>query len=465
MDGAPQATDLRPLIARATGLLARIGVSRGERLLTQLPNSAETLSIGIACQLEGVVQVPLHPDLPPREVTEIVEDARPAAALVAPEVGRPEGVASQSYAPGDLHDERPRDPGAAWPLTRPMSYTSGTTGRRKGVWVGVRDESWGREVVLDEHRAFQRRHGARHLVVSPLHHSGPFRFASVTALLGGEVAVLPRFDAELLRSALREVRPTSLFCVPTHIQRLLALGDVRADDLSSLDLLAHAGAPCPVPLKEQVLELAPEGAVWEFYGSTEGQFTVCPPQVWRRSPGTVGHARPDRQLEVRDDDGRAVAEGEIGTVWVHAPEHASWEYWDAPQRTTEAWDGDAFTVGDLGHLDDGLLTLAGRPGDLVITGGVNVYPAEVERRLLEHPAVAEAVVFGVPDEEWGERVVAAVVPWPSEQPDPEEIRRHARAGLQPAKVPKEVRVVHDLPRTSTGKTERTGLAEALGFDY
>jgi acyl-CoA synthetase (AMP-forming)/AMP-acid ligase II len=345
-----------------------------------------------------------------------------------------------------------------------MAYTSGTTGRRKGVWVGVHDASRGREVVHDEHDAFERRHGDVHLVVSPLYHSGPLRFATVTALLGGRVAVLPSFDARVWRDTLRTVRPTSLFCVPTHLRRLLALDDVGADDLASLDLLAHAGAPCPVPLKRQVIDLAPSGSVWEFYGSTEGQFTVCPPALWQRAPGSVGAARPGRRLEIRpsadggDDD-------DVGTVWVHAPDHASWQYFRAPRRTGQAWDGDAFTVGDLGHLDDvdgqAVLTLDGRPGDLVITGGVNVYPAEVERHLLDHPGVAEAAVFGVPDDDWGERLVAAVVAWPGHELDGEQLRTWARRRLAGARVPKRIRVVDDLPRTPTGKVRRVGLATAL----
>jgi long-chain acyl-CoA synthetase len=172
-----------------------------------------------------------------------------------------------------------------------MAYTSGTTGRRKGVHAGVHDEAWGARWIEDEHAAFAHRHGDTHLVVSPLYHSGPFRHALVTALLGGRLAVLPRFDVDRVARRAATVRPTSLFCVPTHLHRLLASPDDHADLLASLTLLAHAGAPCPVPLKEQLLEVAPDGATWEFYGSTEGQFTTCPPDEWQAAPGTVGTAR------------------------------------------------------------------------------------------------------------------------------------------------------------------------------
>ncbi|MDQ4129795.1 MAG: acyl--CoA ligase, partial [Actinomycetota bacterium] len=459
----PAAYDLEPLVHRVTGLLRRLGLDEGERVVTLVGNTPEALALGLACQLAGVVQVPLYPDLPPREVAEIVCDAAPHAAIVGAEV--PSAARPQERFPRlhvldarGLAEEPALTPAASWPRTRPMAYTSGTTGRRKGVHVGVHDETWGREVVLDEYHAFGERHGDSHLVVSPLPHSAPFRFAFVTFFLGGRVAVLPRPDAELWRETLRVVRPTSLFCVPTQLHRLLSLPSTSRDDFASLTLLAHSGGPCPVRLKERVLELAPAASVWEFYGSTEGQFTVCPQDVWQEAPGTVGRARPGRRLEIRDR-----SPGQVGTVWVHAPEHASWRYWRDHARTAEAWDGDAFTVGDLGRLDEeGRLTLEGRPGDLVVSGGLNVYPAEVERWLLEHPAVGEAVAFGVPDDEWGERLVAAVIPRRGCTVTPEGLREHCREGLQRAKVPRQVFVVEELPRTVTGKVARTGLAAALG---
>lgn len=410
------------------------------------------------------MQVPLPPDLVGDDLAAVVADADPRCVLAAedtPPLG-PVGDRDLVGPPTAGWSSLPAtDPDAGMPRTRPMAYTSGTTGRRKGVHVGVHDPAWGAEVVADEHRAFGQRHGDHHLVVSPLYHSGPFRFAAVTALTGGRVTVMEHFDVPTWQRLLRELRPTSLFCVPTHLHRLLAHPDTDTDLFASLTLLAHAGAPCPVPLKERVLELAPEGTTWEFYGSTEGQFTVCPPDDWRRAPGTVGGARADRRLEVRDagDDG-------VGTVWVHAPAHARWSYWRAPGRTAEAWDGDAFTVGDLGRLEhhDGrdLLFLHGRPGDLVITGGVNVYPAEVERCLVDHPDVGEVVVFGVPDDEWGERVVAAVVPQPGHDVAVEELDRFARSRLRRAQVPRDYQVVDDLPRTATGKVARVGLADELG---
>jgi long-chain acyl-CoA synthetase len=468
---AVRAEDPWPWIERGVTHLRSLGLTEGDRVVVLRGGDLTSFGLLTAACLEGVVAVPLPPDLSDAELSVVLDDADPRAVIVEPGVTRAERAVAGSRAEvSALTPEHavalPRTtPASAWPRTRPMAYTSGTTGRRKGVHAGVHDEDWGRELIRDEHAAFAGRHGDVHLVVSPLYHSGPFRFALVTALTGGRIAVLPHFDAGAWRDALRAVRPTSLFCVPTHLHRLLALPDLVADDLASLDLLAHAGAPCPIPLKQRVLDLAPDGSVWEFYGSTEGQFTVAPPDVWCAAPGTVGIARPDRTIEIRGPDRRPVPTGDVGTVWARVPEHARFTYWRDPDRTAAAWDGDAFTVGDLGRLDAaGRLMLEGRPGDLVISGGVNVYPAEVERALLGLDGVAEAVAFGVPDDDWGERLIAAVVPWPGHRLDGERLRDALRAEVSRAKVPKQVLIVDELPRTPTGKVRRPGLAAALGAD-
>lgn len=465
-----QALDPAPLIARGTTALTRAGAREGDRVVVLLGNDPTTFGLLAAACLAGIVAVPLPPDLARDELRAIVLDADPVAVLADPRQA-PAAPTVQDLAPlleldaARLRSLPATDPAADAPRTRPMAYTSGTTGRRKGVHAGVHEPSWGRTWLDDEAAAFDRRHGHTHLVVSPLYHSGPFRHALVTAMAGGRLAVLPRFDAATWSEALRDVRPTSLFCVPTHLHRLTAHhGGERSltEDLASLTLLLHAGAPCPRPLKRRVLAAAPEGAMWEFYGSTEGQFTVCPPQVWREAPGTVGHARPGHRLEVRDDRGAPVAAGTTGTVWCTPPPHAGFTYWRDPERTAQAWDGEAFTVGDLGRLDGhGRLTLAGRPGDLVISGGVNVYPAEVERHLLELDGVAEAAVFGVPDPDLGERVVAAVVAWPGASLDGERLREQLGDRVRRAEVPKAVTVVADLPRTPTGKIRRVGLAATV----
>jgi len=331
---------------------------------------------------------------------------------------------------------------------RPMHYTSGTTGRPKGVWSGVLDEQAALAQLDDEAQVWRFAPDDVMLVCSPLYHSAPLRFSTGTLLAGGQVLVLERFDARQFVHTAVEERPTLSFVVPAHLQRLLALGDLP--DLPSFRLLAHAGAPCPEPLKRAALAAFPAGTVWEFYGSTEGQFTACSPDEWEARPGTVGRARPGRRLSVDDD----------GLVWCEVPAFARFEYWRDPVRTAAAWRGDSFNAGDLGRLDeDGYLFLESRREDLIISGGVNVYPVEVENVLAALSGVEDVAVFGVSDERWGQRVCAAVVG--SVQPDA--VLRHARAHLAAYKCPKAVYVVPELPRSGTGKVRRSAVVAELGL--
>ncbi|MFA6574727.1 MAG: AMP-binding protein, partial [Nocardioides sp.] len=249
-------------------------------------------------------------------------------------------------------------------------------------------------------------------------------------------------------------QPTTMFCVPTHLQRLFSHWDeVGTPDLTSFRLVAHAGAPCPHDVKRRLLDAFPGGSTWEFYGSTEGQFTACRSEEWLERPGTVGRARPGRTLTVDPD----------GTIWCAVPEHARFSYFGDPEKTAAAWrdtpDGPAFTVGDLGRLDDdGYLYLDGRRSDLIISGGVNVYPMEVEQVLGEHPGVTDVAVFATPDEQWGQRVCAAVVGTASEA----DLAAYARERLAPPKRPKTWVVLDELPRTLTGKIRRDELSRRTG---
>jgi acyl-CoA synthetase (AMP-forming)/AMP-acid ligase II len=376
--------------------------------------------------------VVLDPGLPAAERAALAEDADPALDVAD------DPAVLLGTAQGNLADV---------PLARPMHYTSGTTGRRKGVWSGVLAEDDARALAAEEIDLWGFRPADRHLVLSPLHHSAPLRFAVHTLLAGGEVLLPGAFDSARAAAAISALRPTTTFCVPTHLQRLLSREDV---DWSSFRRLVHAGAPCPVPLKRAVLEALPEGSVWEFYGSTEAQFTVCSPEDWLAHPGSVGRARPGRRLETDDR----------GQLWCAVPPWARFEYWRAPGKTAAAWRGDLVTVGDLGRVDDdGTVWLDGRREDLVISGGVNVYPAEVEAVLDAHPEVVESAVFGVPDGEWGQRVVAAYVG----TADPADLAAWSRGRLAAAKRPKSLHRIDDLPRTSTGKVRRLDLPEALGL--
>jgi len=340
---------------------------------------------------------------------------------------------------------------AGVPLVRPMHLTSGTTGRPKGVWSGPPDEEAGAAWVEEETALWGFARDDVHLVCGPLHHSAPLRFAAMTLLTGGDVIVPGAFDAATFAAAVA-AGVTTTFVVPAHLQRLLGPGSPGGGglDTSSLRLVAHAGAPCPEPLKRLAIDAFGASALWEFYGATEGQCTACDAPTWLEHPGTVGRARPGRSLAVDED----------GMLWCTVPPHARFTYWRDQAATAAAWRGDAFTVGDAGRLDpDGHLFLEGRRGEIIITGGVNVSPLEVERALGSCRGVHDVAVFGLDDERWGQRVCAAVVG----DATPDEVIAHARSTLASHKRPKQVLVVPVIPRNTNGKVRRATLAADLGL--
>jgi long-chain acyl-CoA synthetase len=422
---------------RAAAWLADRALAEGDRIAIVATSTLDVLVVGLAALRRGIVPVLVNPALTTAERQVILDDAEPALVLSAADLAAAVTHGEPSSSAVDLHPV---------PRSRPMLYTSGTTGRPKGVWTGLLDDADAEALVRDEADLWGFAADDRHLVLSRLYHSAPFRFAAGTLLAGGTVALAP--DAHDPAAAIRAFRPTTTFLAPVHLQRLLDHPDTTADDLASFRLAAHAGAPCPTPLKERAVAAFRESAVWEFYGSTEGQFTVCSPEDWRTHPGSVGRARPGRTLHVDDD----------GTIWCRPPAFARFTYWRDEAKTAAAWKDGAFTVGDLGRLDeDGFLHLDGRRDDLIITGGVNVYPLEVERVLLDHPAVREAVVFPLDDERWGQMVCAAVVGPVAE----DELRAHVEAHLAPYKRPKRWFGVEALPHTPTGKLRRSLVAGQL----
>lgn len=415
----------------------------GDRIALFAQGSEDYVRLVMTLLADGVVPVPLDFKLTERERKAVLTDID--ATLV---VDDPVQVAAL------LTDAREHTRGRL-PLVRPMHMTSGTTGTPKGVWSGLLEEQAAQALVDEERDLWGFAASDVHLVLSPLHHSAPLRFAIGTLLAGGRIVVPGPFNAARVSEEIAEQRPTTMFCVPAHLQRLFAHWDVvGVPDLSSFRLVAHAGAPCPPQVKERLVELFPDGSTWEFYGSTEGQFTACRSEEWQAHPGTVGRARPGRTLSVDED----------GTIWCVVPEHARFTYWNAPEKTAAAWrdtpDGPAFTVGDLGRMDpDGFLYLDGRREDLIISGGVNVYPTEVESVLGWHPAVDDIAVFGVDDERWGQRVCAAVVG----DVESEVLAAFARDRLAPSKRPKDYFKVAELPRTPTGKVRRLELSDLLGL--
>ncbi len=340
-----------------------------------------------------------------------------------------------------------------------LVYTSGTTGRPKGVERAVDPEQSPRQLaaVAD---MWQLTQNDVHLVCGPLYHTAPASYAQAHLLVGASVVLLPRFDAVAALAAIARYRVTTTFMVPTHFVRLLQVPEETRQqyDLSSIRLVLHAAAPCPIEVKRSIMELFPPHSVVEFYGASETGFTRVTAEEWLKKPGSVGKPWPGHELRILDEEGRECAPGEVGLVYVRSPQ-MNFAYRHAPEKNTQAFRDGWFTAGDLGYLDeDGYLFLVDRRTDLILSGGANVYPAEVEQTLLLHPSVADAAVVGVPDEDLGRRVVAVVELRPEHSLSERELIEFARSRLAHYKCPRQVIFVAELPREPTGKIRRHELA-------
>ena len=444
----------------AVGALAADGLHRRDRVAIYSSNRIESLEVSIAALRGGLVPVPIDPLLTPPEVEFMLVDSS-AKVLFTDQAVDLGPTVPQIVTFGDayeryIHSASPADLSDV-ALGRPMHYTSGTTGSPKGVWVEPHDEA--RALLLS--RDFRQLWGIHdadvHLVCSPLSHSAPHRFAMRTLESGGSVVLQGKFSGPETLATTELFGVTSTFMVPTHLERIFGLGRraLARHDLSTMRLLAHAGAPMREATKRDVIEAFPGGSVWEFYGSTEGQATRISTEEWLERPGSVGRSLPGGEIVIAGGDGNPLPVGEIGWVWVRDPAAERWEYWGDAAKTRGAWSEDMFCVGDLGSLDeDGYLYLAGRGDDTIITGGVNVYPLEIEKAIGAHPAVAEALVYGVPSEEWGQEVRALVVPAPNQPLDADLLRAWARERLAGFKCPRVIDLVDELPRTTTGKLQR-----------
>ena len=445
---------------RVAGALLEGGVRPGDRVAVFSRNRNEVLEVCGGALRAGIVPVPVNALLTEPEVRYVLEDSGARWVFTDSEIEPMPGV-DQVITFGDayarlLYEAEPAEC-SDHVLTRPMHYTSGTTGQPKGVFVPPAEPAEAARLSQRFASMWGLSSLDRHLVCSPLAHSAPLRFSFRTLEAGGSVVVQERFDAADTLAAIEMFEVTSTFMVPTHLQRIMALGrtGLGRHDLSSMNMLVHAGAPIPEELKRNVISLFPRGSVWEFYGSTEGQSTRISAEEWMKKPGSVGKAHPGASVEIRDVSGAPLPPGEKGQVWVSDPEADRWSYWGAPGKTEAAWSGDWFSVGDLGWLDEeGYLYLAGRKDDVIITGGVNVYPQEVETVIGSHPAVADAIVYGAPNLEWGQEVRADVVPADRASLTERELTDWCRERLASFKTPRRFRFVAELERTPTGKPKR-----------
>jgi acyl-CoA synthetase (AMP-forming)/AMP-acid ligase II len=344
-----------------------------------------------------------------------------------------------------------------------MLYSSGTTGRPKGVKAGLPEGPLGAPSKFGALLSglYRFTPDTVYLSPAPLYHASPAGWTTMTQRFGGTAVVMERFDPEDWLAQVERYRVTHSQLVPTHMVRLLKLPpSVRERyDLSSLELLVHAAAPCPPDVKRATIEwLGP--IVYEFYSGSEGAgFCAIGPEEWLAHPGSVGRSLLGT-VHIVDDDGRELGVGEEGQVWFESA--TRFEYHRDPAKTASAWNDRGWsTLGDIGHLDaDGYLYLTDRVANTIISGGVNIYPREAEDVLIGHPAVLDVAVIGVPDAEMGQRVVAYVQLAPGSAGDEAlatQLVAWCRERLTHYKCPAEVRFVDDLPRLPTGKLLKRNL--------
>jgi long-chain acyl-CoA synthetase len=466
-------------LARALG--AR-GLKSGDALALLCGNRPEFVEVINATQRAGFRLTPINWHLTGEEAGYIVSDCEAKAIItddVRGEVATKARAASpacriglaigkqvdgfESYA--DALAAEGGEPLSDRSPGNTMLYTSGTTGRPKGVHRPAPElgaESRGRvaaNATTDAARAaaYNPEGGDRHLLTGPLYHAAPLAFSLRTPLAyGATVVMMERWDAEEALRLIGEHRITHTHMVPTMFHRLLALPDeVRArHDVSSLRYVVHGAAPCPVPVKRKLIEwLGP--IVFEYYAATEGGGSSVDSKTWLEHPGTVGKPLREDQVIIGTEDGEPLPAGEVGLVYMKAQGETRFSYYKDEDKTANAFRGDYFTLGDVGYLDEeGYLYLTDRSANLIISGGVNIYPAEVDAVLLEHEAVGDAATIGVPDEEWGESVLAVVELRDGVAPTrklADELIAFCRDRLAHYKCPRRVEFIDVLPRQDNGK--------------
>ena len=464
--------------------LRDLGLQPGDVVAMVLPNSVEVLELYLAVLQAGWYLVPVNFHLVGPEIAYIVRDCEAKvlvtherfadiATAAADEIDFPkEGRFAVGNVAGfrryeELKDGRPttlpedRTTGAV------MNYTSGTTGQPKGVrrkLPGVPPEAmaigFGGMLLLF---GLQPHDDNVHICGSPLYHTAVLVFAGGALHMGFSVVLMDKWTAESMLELIDRYRVTNSHMVPTQFHRLLALpDDVKAKyDVSSLRHMVHAAAPCPPDVKRRMIEWWGP-VIDEYYAASEGGGTIVRSEEWLEHPGTVGRAWPNAEIVILDDDGKELGRNEVGTVYMHMAS-VDFEYFKDKDKTERSRVGKFFTVGDVGYLDDdGWLFLRDRKADMIISGGANIYPAEIESVLLMHPKIGDAAVFGIPHEDWGEEVKAVVEPEAGVEASPQlaaEILTFCSDKLAKFKTPKSIDFIDEMPRDPNGKLYKRKLRD------
>ena len=440
-----------------------LGVGVGGHVAVLSDNRVEVFEIYLAAVLSGVWFVPVNGLLAPHEVDYVVRDADAAVVITEPEFRHlvPDGVAVVEL--GADFDRRVAEADAGpFPLDGPpgsrFSYTSGTTGHPKGVKRAI-------PTTVAEMLALQERLGHQvgfdgdgtQLVTGPAYHAAVGGYGFFDLCNGAHLHLMRRFDAARTLDLVEELRVRRLHLVPTMMVRMLRLPEPQrnAFDPSGLTVVLHGAAPISPTVKHRMIDwFGP--ILTEYWGTSEaGVFTRVDSDDWIRRPGTVGRPVAGFDVFAVSAGGERLAADEVGTLYCHTPgQDRPFEYWNAPEKTAAAYLAPGvFSLGDMGRVDaEGWVHLADRATNMIISGGVNIYPMEVEQALLDHPAVVDVAVFGIPDEEWGEQVKAAVeLVAGSDETTVDAIMAFARERLGRHKVPRSIDVHESLPRQPNGK--------------
>jgi long-chain acyl-CoA synthetase len=464
--------DFEVRTSRLADALAERGVRAGDRVAVMLPNGIEFFETWAAATKLNAPVVLVNWHLKADELAYILGDSK-ARVLVAhhrlaAQYERARAgidaceviVVPDEYeaAIRDHHDAPARTIEA---LDAPIFYTSGTTGRPKGVVHGRPDPDRARQNMGGQLALWGWTADDTYIVTGPAYHAGPGGWTMAALYVGATTVILESFDARAWLDLVAAHRVTRTFMVPAHFIRILEVPEPerRALDLSSLQLIVHAGAPCPVPVKRRIIDALAPCEISELYGMSEGGATRIAMSEWLERPGSVGRPWPGTEVRILDsEDAHPLGPGETGIIYVRPPGGARFHYHDDDTKTASAWRDDAFTVGDVGHLnEDGYLYLTDRAVDMVIRGGVNVYPREIEDVLYTHPSVVDCAVFGVPDDDLGEQLMAVVETRSPATPD--ELRAFCREHLADFKVPALIDLVDELPRQPNGKVLKRVLRE------
>ncbi|HVS67325.1 MAG TPA: acyl-CoA synthetase [Mycobacteriales bacterium] len=464
--------DLHARAQRVAGLLHEAGLKRGDAVALMLPNRREFLEVTWACQLSGLYYVPVNTHLTFDEVSYIVDDCQARALFIDASMQqlaadlhhRSAGVEVRVAVGAEWDGWQPYDAALASVTTQAppsdgseMLYSSGTTGRPKGIRRPLPTEngSWAQAVLEG---ALIHRYGASgdsvYLSPAPLYHAAGVNYTMAVNRVGAATVMVPKFDPEETLRLIEHHRVTHAQFVPTMFVRMLKLpADVRARyDVSSLQCVLHAAAPCAVDVKQAMFDwFGP--IIHEYYGGTEGfAGTMIGPKEWLEHPGSVG--LPLTPIHVIGDDGVELPAGETGEIFFEGG--PQFEYWGDPQKTKSVSNERGWrTLGDMGYVDsDGYLYLTDRSTFMIVSGGVNIYPQETENLLIMHPKVADAAVFGIPNDEFGEEVKAVVQPLEgveASQALADELIEYCRANLASYKCPRSIDFDPELPRDPNGK--------------